>query len=203
MSHDRQTERPAATATGSTNLSWAGQLGDIPAILAVRADLRAAMRFLLEHHEIPVKVTEGGDRRARRKAILDALFAGTLTVDAAIAEVERRLGRADSPHGNDNRVFASGWPRRLVHTHTSVFYTWSVLEFLLASGARQCFVPHVPVESEASACSRLLAGQAHDAAVLRDRLIQVYVAKQPARAPLIPNHPHCTHVVTPVPPGHV
>ena len=181
-----------------TDLSWAAQLGDIPATLAVRPDLRTAMRFLLAHHEIPVKVTEGSDRRARRKAILDALFAGELTLDAAIADTERQLARDDSPHRTSNLVFASGWAKRLVHTHTSVFYTWAVLEFLLASGATQCFVPHASAESATSACSRLLAGRSHDAAVLRDRLISCYVAKQPSRAPLIPNHPHCTHVVAPV-----
>ena len=34
--------------------------------------------------------------------------------------------------------------------------------------------------------------------VLRDRLFEVYVAKEPSRAPLVPNHPHCTHVVAPL-----
>jgi hypothetical protein len=98
-------------------------------------------------------------------------------------------------------VFASGWAKRLVHTHMGVFYTWAVLEFLLAAGATQCFVPHAPAESATSTCSRSLAGHTHDVVVLRDRLIQSYVAKQPTRAPLIPNHPHCTHVVAPVPVG--
>ncbi|MBC7976231.1 MAG: hypothetical protein H7138_14760 [Myxococcales bacterium] len=200
MPHDPRT---AVAGPVSTDLVWAAQLGDVPATLAVRPELRAAMRFLLEHHEIPVKVTEGGDRRARRKAILDALFAGTLTLDAAIAETERQLARADSPHHASNLVFASGWAKRLVHTHLGVFYTWAVLEYLLASGATQCFVPHALAESATSACSRLLAGRAHDAVVLRDRLIQSYVAKQPVRAPLVPNHPHCTHVVAPVRAGAV
>ena len=192
-----RTKRVAASP--SSDLRWAQQLGDIPQTLDARPDLRAAMRFLLAHHEIPVKVTEGGDRRARRKAILDALFAGEVTLDAAIADTERQLARDDSPHRTSNLVFASGWAKRLVHTHTSVFYSWAVLEYLLASGATQCFVPHAPAESGTGACSRLLAGHAHDAATLRDRLVACYVAKQPARAPLIPNHPHCTHVIAPVP----
>lgn len=53
-------------------------------------------------------------------------------------------------------------------------------------------------EAATSACSRLLAGRDHPAEVLRDRLIEVYVDKEP-RAPLIPNHPHCPHVVAPLP----
>lgn len=178
---------------------WATQFDDIPATIAARPDLRTAMRALLETHELPVKVTEGGDRRAHRRQILDALFVGTLTLDSAIAEVEIRLARDSSPHRDSNLVFARGWAKRLVHTHTSVLYTWAVLESLLAAGESRCFVPHSAAEASTSTCSRLLAGQTHAAAVLRDRLVHCYVAKQPARAPLVPNHPHCTHVAAPIP----
>lgn len=176
---------------------WAQQFRDIPETLAVRPDLRARMRALLEEHELPVKVTEGGERRAQRRAILDALFGGALTLDQAIAVTESQLGRETSPHRASNLVFATGWARRLVHTHTSVFYTWAVLDHVLAAGESRCFVPHSAAEAASSACSRLLAGRDHPAAGLRERLIEVYVAKQSSRAPLIPNHPHCTHVVTP------
>lgn len=179
---------------------WAQQFSDIPATLAMRPDLRAAMRQLLEQHELPVLVTEGGDRRAHRRAILGGLFGGALTLDDAIAAAEARLGRETSPHKTNNRVFATGWARRLIHTHTTVYYCWAVLDQLLAAGETRCFVPHSAAESSTSACSRLLAGRDHEATVLRDRLIDVYVAKQPSRAPLIPNHPHCTHVIAP-PPG--
>jgi hypothetical protein len=178
---------------------WAQQFLDIPETLAVRPDLRAAMRRLLDQHELPVKVTEGGDRRIQRRAILDALFEGTFTFDQAVAETETRLAREGSPHRTSNLVFASGWARRLIHTHTSVFYTWAVFEHLLAAGETRCFVPRSPAEAATSACSRVLAGRDHLAAVLRDRLIEVYVAKEASRAPLVPNHPHCTHVAAPVP----
>lgn len=180
---------------------WAAQFHDIPATLAARPELRATMRSLLEQHEIPVKVTEGGDRRVQRRAILGALFDGALTLDQAIAQTEHRLARADSPHRDSNLVFARGWAKRLIHTHLSVLYSWAVLETLLAAGEARCYVPHSSAEAATSACSRLLAGQVHPASVLRDRLVHCYVAKQPARAPLIPNHPHCTHVVAPPPAG--
>jgi len=180
---------------------WATQWSEILPTLAVRPDLRAAMLRLLEDHELPVKVTEGGDRRAQRRAILGALFGGTLALDEAIARTEQRLARDGSPHRTSNLVFATGWARRLIHTHTGVLYTWAVLDTLLAAGQPRCFVPHSSAEAATSACSRLLAGQSHDAAILRDRLAQCYVAKQPPRAPLVPNHPHCTHVAAPVLPG--
>lgn len=178
---------------------WAQQFRDIPETLAIRPDLRDRMLALLVAHELPVLVTEGGERRADRRAILAALFDGALTLDQAIAETERRLGRETSPHRANNRVFATGWARRLIHTHTSVLYCWAVLEHQLAAGQSRCFVPHSSAEATTSACSRLLAGRDHDATVLRDRLVEVYVAKQLSRAPLIPNHPHCTHVIAPVP----
>ena len=178
---------------------WATQLRDIPETLAARPDLRAVAHALLVQHELPVKVTEGDDRRAHRRTILGALFDGVLTLDQAIAQIELHLARDSSPHHDSNLVFARGWAKRLVHTHMSVLYTWSVLETLLAAGEARCFVPHSPAEAATSACSRLLAGHTHAAAVLRDRLVQCYVAKRPARTPLIPNHPHCTHVVAPVP----
>jgi hypothetical protein len=180
---------------------WATQSNEITTTIAARVDLRAAMRSLLETYELPVKVTEGGDRRASRRAILGKLFDGAITLDEAVAQVEVQLAREGSPHRDSNLVFARGWAKRLVQTHTSVFYTWAVLEALLAAGESRCFVPHSAAEAPTSACSRLLAGQSHAAAVLRDRLVQCYVAKQPARAPLVPNHPHCTHVAAPVPPG--
>ena len=179
-------------------MEWASEFRDIAPTLAARADLRAAMQALLAQHEIPVKVTEGGDRRERRMAILHALFGGALTLDDAIAETERRLARTDSPHRDSNRVFASGWARRLVHTHTSVFYCWAVLDAVLAAGDPRCFVPRSSAEAATSSCSRLLAGRDHDAAVLRDRLVQCYVDKRAMRVPLVPNHPHCTHVVSPI-----
>jgi hypothetical protein len=186
-------ESPPPTAA----LVWAAQFHDIPETIAARPDLRAAMRALLAAHELPGKLTEGGDRGARRIAILDALFDGQLTLDGAIAEAERQLARADSPHHASNLVFARGWARRLVHTHTSVLYCWAVLEALLAAGQPRCFVPRSASEAPTSACSRLLAGHDHDARVLRDRLVQCYVEKQAMQVPLVPNHPHCTHVVAP------
>ena len=177
---------------------WARQFHDIPDTVAARPDLRGVMQALLAAREIPVKVTEGGDRRARRKAILAALLDGQLTLDQAIAETERQLARDDSPHKDSNLVFAKGWARRLIHTHLSVLYSWTVLETLLAHGELRCFVPHSTAEAPTSSCSKQLAGKQHDTRVMRDRLVQCYPEKKPMRVPLIPNHPHCTHVIAPV-----
>ena len=179
-------------------MEWASEFRDIPSTLAERPDLRAAMKALLAQHEIPVKVTEGSDRRDRRKAILGALFGGEITLEQAVAETDVRLARSDSPHRDSNLVFANGWAKRLVHTHTSVFYSWAVLDALLASATPRCHVAHSSAEATTSTCSRQLAGRDHDAVVLRDRLMQCYVHKRPMHVPLVPNHPHCTHVASPI-----
>src|ERR1051325_6612373 len=92
---------------------WASQFSDIPATIAARSDLRAVMKALLEAHDFPVKVTEGGDRRAQRRDILGAVIDGALTLDAAVVEAERRLARDESPHRDSNLVFARGWAKRL------------------------------------------------------------------------------------------
>ncbi|MGH2900511.1 MAG: hypothetical protein ACRDMZ_17685, partial [Solirubrobacteraceae bacterium] len=134
-------------------MQWASEFQDIASTLAERPDLRAAMKALLDEHEIPVKVTEGGDRRARRKAILGALFGGEISLEEAVAQTEAQLGRADSPHRDNNRVFSSGWARRLIYTHTSVFYSWAVLDALLARGAPRCFVAHSSAEAATSSCA--------------------------------------------------
>ncbi|HEY0191483.1 MAG TPA: hypothetical protein VGC42_10210 [Kofleriaceae bacterium] len=178
--------------------TWARQFRDIPETLAARPELRAVVQTLLVAREIPVKVTEGGDRRARRKAILGALFDGRVTLDEAIAQTEQQLPREASPHHESNLVFAKGWARRLIHTHTSVLYCWGVLELLLLTGEPTCYVPHSTAEAPTSSCSKLLAGKHHDTRVMRDRLVQAYHEKKPMRVPVIPNHPHCTHVIAPV-----
>lgn len=198
MTYDAGVPPAPALPAGLAERPWAHEFGEVPGLLAERPDLVLVMRALLSNYEIPVKVTEGGDRRARRKAILDALFTGALTLDAAVTETERQLARDDSPHAASNLVFATGWARRLIHTHTNVFYCWAVLEQLMAAGQTRVHVPHARSEAATSRCARELAGRDHDAATLRDRLVQSYVEKRAMRVPLVPNHPHCTHVVAPV-----
>ncbi|HET7502843.1 MAG TPA: hypothetical protein VFK02_17595 [Kofleriaceae bacterium] len=180
-------------------MQWAAEFKDIPETLAARPDLRAAMHLLLEARPLPVKVTEGADRDARRRAILGKVIDGALSLDEAIAETERRLVRDGSPHAANNRVFATGWARRLIYTHISVLYTWAVLEALLAAGQPRCFVAHSSAEAATSTCSQLVAGKLHDAAAMRDRLVAAYVTGRPPRAPFVPSHPHCTHVASPPP----
>lgn len=178
---------------------WAEQFREIPATLAVRPDLRAAMRRLLAQHELPCEATEGGDRDAQRRSILGASIEGALALEEAAAALEARLPREASPHRASSVVFASGWAHRLIHTQISVLYSWAVLDQLAAAGHTRCFVAHSAAEAPTTTCARLLAGRDHAIAGLRERLIDVHVAREPSREPLVPNHPHCAHVISPVP----
>jgi hypothetical protein len=175
---------------------WAEEYGEIPPALEARADLRSAASELLTQ-AMPGKVVEGGDRLAAFRGVMAELIAGRLTLEEAYAETEHRLPRATSPHGTNNRVFASGWGERLVRTQLSRLYNQAVLTQLLSSGEPRCYVPHSRAEKPESQCSRLLAGQEHDAAVLLERLIQCYTMENWTREVKVPDHPHCTHVITP------
>jgi hypothetical protein len=148
---------------------------------------------------MPGKVTEGGDRLARFRTLLTDLVNGAIAVDEAYRQTGLQLPRHTSPHANSNRVFPSGWEERLVRTQLSRLYNQAVLEALRDAGQNSCFVPHSSAEDAGTACSVQLAGKAHEVSVLYDRLVQSYTYGQWSSQVKVPDHPHCTHVVRPVP----
>lgn len=177
---------------------WARDFKDIPITLNVRPDLRARMHQCLEDH-MPGKALSGGDRSDQLRVILRELIDGRFTLGDAIAEVGRRLPREKSLYRDDNRVFARGWEERAVRTQLSVLYNRSVLQELRNDGHTRCFVHHSSDEHRESPCSRLLAGLEHDIDQLHQKLEDNYIREQWSRDPKIPDHPHCTHVVSPLP----
>jgi hypothetical protein len=179
------------------SIIWANEFGEISTVLAERTDLRFAVLALISEQPIPGKVTEGGDRLSRFREIMKALVAGTIGLSEAHRGTEIQLPRLGSIYGSNNRVFASGWAERLVRTQYSRFYNQAVMEQLLGEGAVSCFIPHSSAEDSGSRCSRLLAGGSHDLRVLYDRLINSYANGNWTGDLKVPEHPHCTHVVTP------
>ena len=143
------------------------------------------------------KVTEGGDRLGRLRVILSDLVDGRIDLPQACRRVEAELPRHSSPYSGNNRVFPSGWAERLVRTQYSRFYNQAVMERLLTEGQTECFVPHSAGEDASSMCSQLLAGGIHPLRPLYDRLVSSYGQGNWDKAVKIPDHPHCTHVVTP------
>lgn len=187
-----------AATRGSVPMSWALEFRDIPATLTVRADLRERMIRLLDG-DMPQKASEGDGRLQQLRLILADLINGTITVPQAFTAVSQHLPRSTSPHASSNSVFASGWEERLVRTQFSRLYSQAVLDALADAGEAQCFVAHSSEESQESPCSMHLAGQVHEIAILRERLISNYVQGLWSKELKIPNHPHCTHVVGPPP----
>jgi hypothetical protein len=176
---------------------YANDFTEIPATLAKNEGLRHAVLELIDNQPMPGKVTEGGDRLVRFRGIIKDLVNGQIGLPEAYRRTESELPRHMSIHSGSNRVFPDGWAERQVRTQFSRFYNQAVMEKLLAEGQTQCFVPHSAAEDENTACSRQLAGSNHDLKTLYDRLVQSYAQGNWGQEVKIPDHPHCTHVVTP------
>lgn len=176
---------------------YANDFAEILDILARNTELRRAVERLTDTEAMPGKVTEGGDRLRRFRQMLKELINGGLTLEEAYARTERDLPRADSPYAHDNRVFPEDWGERLVRTQLSRCYNQAVMEQLLSEGAAECFVPHSSLEDSDTPCSRQLAGHNHDLRTLYERLVRAYREGVWTDEIKIPNHPHCTHTVTP------
>ncbi len=178
---------------------YANEFREIPMVLAANTDLRDQVLALVSSEPMPGKVLEGGNRLDVFRSILERLIRGELSLQIAYAETEASIPRVNSIHSANKRVFPSGWAERLVRTQLSRFYNQAVLQAILKSGQRSCFVPHSTEEDSGSKCSLGLAGREHDAQVLLDRLTASYSDGNWSSEPKIPEHPHCTHTITPAP----
>lgn len=176
---------------------YAQDLTEVADTLHRNDALRRRVLDLIASEPIAGKVTEGGDRLARFRAILSDLTSGKLDMQGATRRTIAELPRETSPHSDSSRVFLSGWHERLVLTQFSRFYNQAVMETLLEAGETQCFVPHSDIEDASSPCSRQLAGANQDLRTLYNRLTRSYGDGVWSQEVKIPNHPHCSHVVTP------
>ena len=178
--------------------AYAAEFAEVPFALANNGALRARVVSLIAGEPMPGKATEGHGRVERVRAILTRVVNGELTVADSTLEAEASLPPTTSLHAGNARVFPSGWAERLVRTQLSRFYNQAVLEALLANGEALAFVPHSSEEGRDSRCTQLLAGRAHDARELHDRLVRAYGAGDWSVGVKVPDHLHCTHVVAPV-----
>lgn len=176
---------------------YAEDFGEILATLAANPALRQAVAKLAATEPMPGKVTEGGVRLQTFRGILEDLTAGRIDLHSAYQRTQHLLPREQSPHAQDNRVFGHDWGERLVRTQLSRCYNQAVMEELLASGQTVCHVPHSQAEAATSPCSQQLAGANQDLRTLYERLVASYRDGKWTSDVKIPNHPHCTHTVTP------
>lgn len=176
---------------------YAQDFHGIAAVLAQNSELRVRVLLLIEVQPMPGKVTEGGDRMARFRAILVDLVNGQIDLQRAIHRTQAELPRQMSLHSSNNRVFCQDWDERLVRTQLSRFYNQAVMEKLLEDGETMCHVPHSAAEQSDSKCSMVLAGRNHDLRSLYNLLISSYAQGNWSQVVKIPDHPHCTHVIVP------
>ena len=138
--------------------SYASDFTEIPATLAVNAELRSSVERLVKQEPIPGKVLEGGNRLDAFRSILLDLIVGRVDLHEAYRRTGRDLPRTSSPYSRSNLVFAEGWEERLVRTQLSRFYNQAVMEKLRAAGHDKCFVAHSTDEDVNSRCSRVSGG---------------------------------------------
>jgi len=176
---------------------FASDFAEIPSTLQKNDLIRERALQLAGADPIPGKVTEGDARLEAFRVVLSDLIAGNVTLTEAMHRVAQQLPRDESIHAGNNRVFPQGWEERLVRTQFSRFYNQAILELLREEGQARCFVPHSRAEDRDSPCSVGLAGREHDVETLYARLTETYRDGQWNQELKIPNHPHCTHVITP------
>ena len=182
---------------------WATEFKEIPQVLKDNALLRERMIYLICNRRMPGKVTEGVGRIQALRAVLCDLATGTITLRDAFRRVELECPKRSSVYAQDRRIFCEDWAERLVRTQLSRFYSQAVLELLHEHGQTECLVPHSTEEQWDPEGTQSLAGKQHVVAQFLQRLEESYEQGYWNSDAKVPHHPHCTHVVKPLPAAEV
>ncbi|MFC7076113.1 hypothetical protein [Haloarcula halophila] len=177
---------------------YAQDFYEIPDAVESESELRNRILELVESEPIPGKATEGGERVNALREILSEFFDGEISLDQSIQRISDDLPKHESKHAHNNRVFPEDWDERLARTQISRFYNQAVLLLLQENGEDQCFIPHSDHEDRDSSCTIQLAGGTADVNYLLECLNRSYREGEWHDDVMIPDHPHCTHTVTPV-----
>lgn len=177
--------------------SWAQDFYQIQETVNENTDLKSDIAELVRSEPIHGKVIEGEGRAESLREILLEFFEGDIELGETYRAVALELPRGESLHASNNRVFASGWDERLVRTQASRFYNQAVLQTLAEQDEQTCHIPHSSEEKSDSPCTRILAGGEADVELMLDRLERTYGQADYHGEVKIPEHPHCTHTITP------
>lgn len=177
--------------------AYAQHFYEIPEVVEQNDELRNRILELISNEPIPGKVTEGGTRVQSTRNILTRFFEGEVSVEESIDLVSEEIPRRESQYSHDNRVFPDNWDERLIRTQISRFYNQAVLESLAERGQEECFIPSSDYEDLDSPCTIQLAGSTAPVDTLLNRLHRSYREGEWHDEVMVPNHPHCTHTVTP------
>lgn len=160
-------------------------------------ELQKLVLDLTESEPITGKVMDGEGRTEALREILAEFFTDGLSLEEVYQEIQSNLSRHGSPHAHDKRVFPTGWDERLGRTQISRFYNEAVLRQLRDQGNEEVFIPHSDHEDRDSPCTLQLAGSTAEIELLLNRLHRAYRKGEYHDELMIPEHPHCTHTVTP------
>jgi len=191
-------EKLIASIEALSKRVFASEYFQIPGILQSNTDLRDRVYGLVQSEPIHGKALEGGTRSSRFRQILERLVSCELTIDQAIKQTSTHLGKTESPHAYENKVFPHGWEERIVRTQYSRFYNQAVLQTLISENHEKCSIPHSSTERHNSPCTLALAGKIHETRTLLDALEAGFSRGDYSSRLRVPDHPHCTHVVCPV-----
>ena len=176
---------------------YAKDFSEILSVLSENEELKSEVVELIKTKSIHGKATEEPQRKAIfREVLIDVVNGKLSTLESAYRATEERLSIIDSIYGWDRKVFASGWAERHVRTQLSRFYNQAVMERLIQDGKQECFIHHSSLEDSSTQCSIILAGKKHLVKELYERLIKNYENGNWDKEVKIPDHPHCTHVVS-------
>jgi len=178
---------------------YAKDFSEILITLQDNEDLKERVIGLISTRPIRGKVTEEPHRLNIFRKILINLVNGAIgNLEDAYQQVESQIPETTSKYAGNSRVFPHDWAERHVRTQLSRFYNQAVMEELIESGISECFVHRSSLEDPTTPCSQVLAGRKHNVTVLYKKLIKSYENGNWDNEPKIPNHPHCTHVVSPL-----
>jgi len=93
----------SSTAIGLAS-GFAEEFSEILPALSSNTTLQDAVRVLIAQQPMPGKVTEGVDRLAKFRPILDELTLGRIDFYMAFAQVESEIPRRTSAHWRSNLV---------------------------------------------------------------------------------------------------
>jgi hypothetical protein len=178
-------------------MSFAADFYEILSCLEINRYLKSRIKNLIKEKSIHGKALEGDNRLNDFKSIILTLVDQKLSLNEAYILTEQLLSEHNSPYAGNKRVFCQHWGERLIRIQLSKFYNEAVLLTILEDGGTTCFISHSTTENNSSPCSIHLAGSVQNAEEMLARIINCYEYGVYDKELKIPNHPHCTHVVSP------
>jgi hypothetical protein len=179
-------------------MEYANEFNEILITLSNNFELKTKVVELIQTRPILGKSIEEDSRVNRfREILIELVEDNTSSLEQSYTKVESTIQRNESKYFFDNRVFANGWPERLVRTQLSRFYNQTLLEELKDHGETECFIPASSSQNLSSKCA-IIQNKNYNVNELLQNLINNYEKGQYDSSIKIPEHPHCSHVVKPI-----